>query len=1657
MIPTQLRRSSSRIVQNSGSGDILLRMVKETQNIFSVQTSSVISVSEYLKKSLRTFTGATWVEIFFLEDNDLCLYKTLQPIKSVKVDETSLPGYVAVHNEAQVVNIASASSFYSNFNIEFHPYSIPEKEPMKPSTVACAPIVKNGVLRLVVLLFNKLDENSSISYFTDNDLSLIEALGLWAINNLDNYNYCSDLKRQLEQVKQQGEEAKKIIELGISTINRRNNLDKCIKIIKGEASLTKNTIKQISYVMKCDGVILHVCDMNKTKPIIGLGMENPDPASLYTKTSEFSAISSREILNISDLTTEPLWEQEKQIKMKTLLSVPIINNNISIGCIEFFRKIEPFSPVDEKYAKIISQTIAKMNIDESIQYVSEKISSRKSLASNILFKQLNSFVLDTEEMYDFPYLFAEIRRSLRNLILLDSCTVYISNQVNNTLWTRQSENCDVLSQPIFDDTLYGHVYKTQNTVVLPQELKLSDVDSYDKYGIVQPLISQLSLYPVVGLISIFRSHKPFSKQEQNIIESISYKIVELFEFLWIYTTETYSPEENVELSHETSPELRFREANVKRKTPPTTSGTNEVERNTEKIKITPINTNLYSLSLMSPNKINEIKSMFEEMKNSPQSALNILCKRLKTLVPCQYAKIFIMEHHDHHLVDIITSNLANPSGLINFSMQNKKVVCIKSGAFQHPNFDRYLDSLGGDTRIESFLAVPIVVQDKAVGILAFANASINFRPEDIAVAEFISLIPKEYLAENNESIKELQDAIQVSRRHKMLQQWCKQVFFVANSTQNKIVLVRDIVNKLYGEKNFEKLLKSGLEMVCAIINSEQASAIFQENEEFIEYLLKKSKLTKKSYLQDQGIVIKVLENMRPVSLEGMYGKENMILVPYVEKNMPKVVIKACNKRDDTLSYYSTFNKEDESTLTEFSMCVSCSFLANELGQYPDKLKQFIKQYASGLNTHSLISTIRTASQKLLDCDRATVFIIEGKDMVVKAQGMENEIPGDFKIPIGKGIIGNVAQTGQTENIKDVYEDPRFNPEMDKKTGYRTSTMLCMPVLDTQGKVIAALQMINKKKGFFDESDEETLVLFSEIISSALQNCNLFMNTITERTRILNILNSIGNFILVFNSEGVMEYSNKSIKSVFGISKKLALKSHYSSWLRENRDLVLDITSVLQNPLKKIQKKSQKIASASLKRARTLPKISKALQTESKEKYFDYIIVSVQALLKNETNGVVLILEDATALAELYSKLEQMQKEAQSMKTSVYGETSLQKCIQKLSIISKNIDQEAKLYIEDIIKTLKQGNLYRTELKDLQSLSDLSSKAISEYIGVEVTEELRVNPGRRRSKPYLEIIEPTVLTDLRDINLDPFEIEDHSLYIKTMLQDLELIEEMDFTTECLLNFIKLVKYHYGVWDNPFHNFYHGFNVMHATYMLITSTQAGGYFNTHEKFAILIASLCHDLEHTGRNNMFEVNKSSHLAMIYNDKSVLENHHSAVTFKILQERESNLIASFTSDLKKSFRKLVIVAILGTDMSKHVDIITLMNSRFKDLGETPLKNSDLDNLATLIVHSADLSHPCKEFESYQKWSQKVCDEFTLQYQEELKLGLPPTEIMKDLDKPEVYYANEFGFLKFAIKPLWDCMNMWLTPHINQYIENLEENIKKYQKFKELYPKKSN
>uniref|UniRef100_A0A9J2P4E4 Phosphodiesterase n=1 Tax=Ascaris lumbricoides TaxID=6252 RepID=A0A9J2P4E4_ASCLU len=145
------------------------------------------------------------------------------------------------------------------------------------------------------------------------------------------------------------------------------------------------------------------------------------------------------------------------------------------------------------------------------------------------------------------------------------------------------------------------------------------------------------------------------------------------------------------------------------------------------------------------------------------------------------------------------------------------------------------------------------------------------------------------------------------------------------------------------------------------------------------------------------------------------------------------------------------------------------------------------------------------AQKLTNADRASLFLVDQKTNELYARifdvgtGDEEHVKinedghkeiRQVKFPAGKGIGGYVASTGQGLNIEDAYEDPRFNKEIDQKTGYKTRNILCMPIF-IRGSVIGVVQMVNKNDGSFTKQDESSFETFAVYCGLALHHAKLY--------------------------------------------------------------------------------------------------------------------------------------------------------------------------------------------------------------------------------------------------------------------------------------------------------------------------------------------------------------------------------------------------------------------------------------------------------------------------------------------------------------------------------------------------------------------------------------
>ncbi len=149
-----------------------------------------------------------------------------------------------------------------------------------------------------------------------------------------------------------------------------------------------------------------------------------------------------------------------------------------------------------------------------------------------------------------------------------------------------------------------------------------------------------------------------------------------------------------------------------------------------------------------------------------------------------------------------------------------------------------------------------------------------------------------------------------------------------------------------------------------------------------------------------------------------------------------------------------------------------------------------KTLNSTLDLPELLGRILEVAKSQVEAERGTLFLLDepAKEIwSLIAHGLERQ---EIRLPMGKGIAGHVALTGEVINIPDAYADPRFNPEVDKRTGFTTRNILCLPIRNKAGKIVAVLQLLNKREGAFTEEDADFLMTLSAHIALALENAQL---------------------------------------------------------------------------------------------------------------------------------------------------------------------------------------------------------------------------------------------------------------------------------------------------------------------------------------------------------------------------------------------------------------------------------------------------------------------------------------------------------------------------------------------------------------------------------------
>lgn len=323
---------------------------------------------------------------------------------------------------------------------------------------------------------------------------------------------------------------------------------------------------------------------------------------------------------------------------------------------------------------------------------------------------------------------------------------------------------------------------------------------------------------------------------------------------------------------------------------------------------------------------------------------------------------------------------------------------------------------------------------------------------------------------------------------------------------------------------------------------------------------------------------------------------------------------------------------------------------------------------------------------------------------------------------------------------------------------------------------------------------------------------------------------------------------------------------------------------------------------------------------------------------------------------------------------------------------------------------------------------------------------------------------TMMSRIEYPDFDIFELDELMNEKASVLIANEILKRVDFVNSgvidigVLRNFIVKVVDSYSRTNALYHNDLHAADVMQTLFTMIMrgDLQSKMKLGDLDKFSILIGAICHDLKHTGQNNIFHINTRSKIAMKYNDISVLENFHIAQTFKLLSIDEYNILKNFKPEEYRILRRRMIEGILATDMANHQKVLSATKAKIETYkiknGENFNKIFDVETgklfdaqqvILNMCLHTADISNPAKPGKISEAWTQKVYAEFFRQGDTEKKLNIQ-VSLMCDRETTSINKAM-IGFINFVVKPTIDIL-VNLIPQVNEYEDNIICNLKKYE-----------
>jgi GAF domain-containing protein len=623
-----------------------------------------------------------------------------------------------------------------------------------------------------------------------------------------------------------------------------------------------------------------------------------------------------------------------------------------------------------------------------------------------------------------------------------------------------------------------------------------------------------------------------------------------------------------------------------------------------------------------------------------------------------------------------------------------------------------------------------------------------------------------------------------------------------------------------------------------------------------------------------------------------------------------------------------------------------------------------------------------------------------------------------------GVSALVVSSGQFVEVTDASKDPRFEVDQSTVNGKSTRNLMAAPI-SIGGEIVGVCTVINKRHNdgsamAFAPTDRTLLELITSNTAIALLRGFQFEKALLERRKSAAMLS----IIKARSAEAPLE---TVWKTTIDAIEMMVQPEVISIFLCDhNKREIFVIAS--KNDVKGLSLPFGKGIAA------TVAETAKPIRLQKAGKHPNFSAWVEEYTGINPQTVLCLPVKGFHHSGRTMAVIEIMNKQGGKFFLEEEKEALMVLCAE-LSLVLR---RKAKEIIE--IRQTQTGRQGDSEFVDVNG----GENELEYSILFEHGADKKLSRVRRGSRPKTRVVnmdgglsEVTTLVDeslevsadyaldmIQSHDTDPFVLEDPVLIelVLKMVSSFGLLERFTIDEEDLREFITNVwmKYHA---ENAFHNFYHAWGVCHIAYTILRNG-AAEYLTSLDILTVLLSAICHDIDHPGHSNAFEVATRSELAMLYSDDSVLERHHLAVTQRLLEDPSTKVLKNLTASEKAEFRAKMTSAILMTDMSQHFKLLDDILQR--STKPVPYDKDDPESRRLLmghVLHTADLGAQTQAKELALKWSKKVIKEFMVQATAEVQLNLPITAMMHGLEDPVKQMKLQGSFISGIVIPLWSGM----------------------------------